>query len=435
MACFLRCHSSVTAYCYDQRVLKPIRRHVQSCSQFGKFDTDCPSKMKKKCPFVIHIYERVLSPTTGKFVSRRREKALGTTDPKVAAQLVNDMVRTGESKPKNAPRTVKGAVDLFLEQETARGIADSTTKSFRKFLCGNPKRNPKGNYSPTLLEFAKKDGIGVEYLQDFTPDHILAFRGLWKVNRRCLTVQAERLNQFFKHAHDTGWITENPTAKLKAPKVELEPVVAFGKDERDRIFAALKGDVEGIERNEFLLTFNLVMKYSGLATVDAIYLGPNKLHGDYLITRRKKTGKRVQLKMPPILLERLKALPVQGGGFWFWNQKKSEAKHETATGNLRRMMRPYFAAANVYLHNEDGDLLLDDKGKPRLGHLYQWRHTFVHLLLEKGTTSTRIAELIGDSVKTVDETYSHFIKECRPGLDQSQEATWDETELAGAAKK
>lgn len=81
--------------------------------------------------------------------------------------------------------------------------------------------------------------------------------------------------------------------------------------------------------------------------------------------------------------ESLSALPVQAGGYWFWNRIGGASKHETATGNLRRMMRPYFERAEVYERNEHGEIVYErdeqtHELKPVLGTFDQWRHTFVH---------------------------------------------------------
>jgi len=120
-------------------------------------------------------------------------------------------------------------VTKYLEDEAGRGIKESTLKSFRKFLCGSPKRNPNGNYSPTLVEFAKKQEPELVYLRDFTPDYVTQFRAAWKLSRHAFTVQSERLRQFFRYAHDNRWIPENPAAKMKAPNVTKRPVTAFTK--------------------------------------------------------------------------------------------------------------------------------------------------------------------------------------------------------------
>jgi len=83
-------------------------------------------------------------------------------------------------------------------------------------------------------------------------------------------------------------------------------------------------------------------------------LKPQNLHQDRIVIKRRKTNAQINVKLPPIVVERLRALPTQGGGYWFWNKLESQSKHETATGNLRRMMRPYFEKAKVYQRDEHG---------------------------------------------------------------------------------
>ena len=330
--------------------------------------------------------------------------------------------------------TPKEGVDAYLEAERGRGIQDSTLKSFRKFLCGNPKRNPKRKYSPTLVEYAME--YELIYLKDFTPEHVNKFRNSWRVKGHAMEVQSERLKQFFKQCYELGF-PSNPAANLKRPIIKREdkiPVVAFCKKEQEAL-------IEAVADDDFLLTFTLTLKYTGLAMVDAMHLGPNKLHGDRIITRRKKTDKRVVVKLPPELVQRFNQLPVQAGGYWFWNRIKGDSKHESATGNMRRLLRPYFERAKVYLTDEDGNILYrkdeggnvilgkDGKPKPRLGHPHQWRHTFVHLLIMEGGDLTSIAAAIGDTVATVTKTYSHWIQERDKLVDQCVEKGWDQEEL------
>jgi hypothetical protein len=201
-------------------MLAPQRRHTRDCAKYGKWKTDCPAKKAVKCPFIIVRYRKGPS---GRMVPY--ETALGTNDEKTAWELINKMTVSGESqpaKPPAKPKTVKECIDGFVDMEAKRGVQESTLKSFRKFLCGNPKRNPKGNYSLTLLEFAAAHEL--RYLSDFTPEHVTDFQGEMRVQRHALIVQAERLKQFFKFCFEMEWIIKNPAAKVKPPKVEEEPV-------------------------------------------------------------------------------------------------------------------------------------------------------------------------------------------------------------------
>ena len=90
--------------------------------------------------------------------------------------------------------------------------------------------------------------------------------------------------------------------------------------------------------------------------------------------------------------------------------------------------------AKVYQKDEHGENVYgcDEKtneSKLVLGTLYQWRHTFVHEHIMKNTPPSRIAELLGDTLKTVMETYAHFIEERQAQLDKAAENTWDQKEL------
>jgi site-specific recombinase XerC len=87
---------------------------------------------------------------------------------------------------------------------------------------------------------------------------------------RAHEVQAERFKQFFKAQFEMGVIPSNPAKDLKKPKVDKDPAVAFDRDQRDRLLDAVKGDPR-------LLAANLVFAYTGLAPVDLVHLGPQKL--------------------------------------------------------------------------------------------------------------------------------------------------------------
>lgn len=370
--------------------------------------------MKNKCPLVIHVYEN----------RKRRERSLDTNDFKTALGLIQNMVLDGKDKPDSAPKTVEKAITDWLASEEKRGIKYSTLKSFKKFLNGNPKRKDDPNYSQTLLAFAQENGI--TYMRDFTPELCDAARGKWKLNGRAHEVQAERYKQFFKALFDMGVIPTNPAKDLKKPNVTIDPVIAFDRDQRKRLLQAVKDEPR-------LLAANWVLYTTGLAPVDLVQLGPNKFkerNGSwYIVTRRMKTGKRVKVKVPKFVASLLHNLPTYPCGLWFWNRENANARHETATGNLRRKMRAYFRSAEVWLKDEDGAVVYGPDGGPELGFLYQWRHTFVHRHLMKGTPIDRIAQMLGDDVATVNDNYSHFIDERQEGLDQNQDATFSDAEF------
>jgi site-specific recombinase XerD len=403
-------------------MLRHVRRHVQDCNSFGK-DRDCPSKSKKKCPFWVE----------GRHGRTRWHQSLRTTDEKTAIRLVNRIIETGRlefDEPKAAGVTVLQAIEGFLAEQTSRGMADSTLKSFRKFLLGSPNRancrNPE-KFSPTLMEFAIDQAI--ETLSAFVaePDLVARFRQRWQVSQTTSLKQTERLKSFFKFAVDMKWITENPARTLRPPVDNDEPpVVPFTKTQVAAILQAC-GD------NEYLGTFLLVMRYSGLATVDTVKLTPDRLEPtNHLRLHRTKTRTWVKVLLPTVVADRLRSLPVQAGGFWFWN-RQTDSKHETATGNIRRQLRRIFGpeGANIALRDEEGQPILDRAGNQRYGHPYQMRHTFVLEQINAGASLERIAELLGNTYKIVEKHYSAWVPSRQKALDDTVAKSWDAKELAG----
>jgi site-specific recombinase XerD len=403
-------------------MLRHRRRHVQDCDSFGK-DRDCPSKSKKKCPFWVE----------GRHGGTRWHQSLHTTDEKTAIRLVNRIIETGRLEfdaPQGAGITVREAVDGFLAEQAGRGMAESTLKSFRKFLIGSPNRakckNPE-KFSPTLLEFATDQAI--EPLAAFAaePDLMAKFRQRWRVSQITNLKQTERLKSFFKFAVDMKWIAENPARNLRPPVDNDEPpVVPFTKEQMAAILKAC-------DDNEYLRTFLLVMRYSGLATVDAVKLAPDRLEPtNHLRLHRTKTKTWVKVLLPAVVADRLRSLPVQAGGLWFWN-RQTDSKHETATGNIRRQLRRVFGpdGANIALCDEEGRPLVDRAGNQRYGHPYQMRHTFVLEQINSGAPLERIAELLGNTYRIVEKHYSPWVKSRQKALDDTVAKSWDANELAG----
>jgi hypothetical protein len=256
------------------------------------------------------------------------------------------------------------------------------------------KAKPQWELLTYAAGFAARQNPPITYLKDFTAELLTNFRGEWQVHRHALKIQSEQLKQFFKFCKDVDWISGNPAAKLKPAKANEQPVYAFPKEDRDALLKAVAED-------NYLLALNLTMRYSALAPVDIVHLKPQNLHQDRIVIKRRKTNAQINVKLPPIVVERLRALPTQGGGHWFWNKLESQSKHETATGNLRRMMRPYFEKAKVYQRDEHGQTVYgkDEKTgeiRPILGPFYQWRHTFVHEHIMMDTPPAQIAEFLGE---------------------------------------
>jgi site-specific recombinase XerD len=395
---------------YDWAEEKPLLRYTRTHIDGCKSGDSC-----RKCPYWIE----------GRHQGKRWHQSLRTADSKTAAQLVQRAILTGKLELEREEQgiTLTDAVTKFFDELTGRGAALSTIKSFRKFLTGAPNRGKLDltKLSPTLIEFA--EGQGITYLVECSTDFLSSFRQAWKVSKVTNAKQTERLKQFFNFAVSRKWIEDNPASPLKPPVgVDSVPVIPLGKTHLATI-------IHGCGDDEYLRTFILVMRYSGLATVDAVKLTPDRLTGHHLCLRRTKTKGWVKVLLPDVIADRLRALPLQPCGFWFWNQKQIGSRHETATGNMRRMLRPIFAL--VPLVDEEGNPILERGGKQKHAHPYQLRHTFVKEQLESGASLERIAELLGNTYKIVEKHYSGWVKDRQNILDETVKRAWNKKELAG----
>jgi site-specific recombinase XerD len=392
-------------------MLRYERNHIAGC----KSGDSC-----KKCPYWI----------VGRHHGERWHQSLKTTDAKTAAQLVQKVILTGKLELETVEQgiTLAEAITKFFAELRSRGAAEGTIKPFRKFLGGSPNRHKLdlSKVSPTIVEFAERKGA--VHLAECSTDFLRQYRQSWRLNTTAAGKQTERLKSFFNFCVTNKWIAENPASALKPPVGSDAdvPVIPFTREQ----FAAI---IKACGANEYLKTFILVMRYSGLATVDAVKLTPDRLEGNHLRLRRIKTKGWVKVLMPDVIADRLRALPLQPCGYWFWNKTHSEAKHETATGNMRRMLRPIFGpkGANVALKDEEGNPIKDRHGKQKYGHPYQLRHTFVKDQLENGARLERIAELLGNTYKIVEKHYSAWVNDRQKILDETVKASWDTKELAG----
>jgi site-specific recombinase XerD len=371
-----------------------------------------------KCPYWV----------VGRHQGKRYHQSLRTADSKTAAKLVEQLLLTGKLGPtaeSNRGIKIADAVDRFIAEQRMRGVGNATIRSYVQLFTGAPGRRSNGRFrdqsSPTLLEFAKSAGI--EYLRECDVDFLTRFRQSLSISRRTLSSQTGKLRTLFHFAKAQKWIDDDPSPFLKMPigGNESMPAIPFTREQVRTI-------VDACGENEYLKMFCLVMRYSGLATVDAIKLTPDLLDGDSLKLRRTKTGGWVKVLLPRVIADRLRALPTYPCGYWFWNKHKAPT-HEIAGNEMRRALRPVFRL--VPLKDEEGHPVVDRLGAQKYGHPYQFRHTFVREQLEAGATLKRIAELLGNTYQIVEKHYSAWVPSRQAILDDLVKKSWDEGELAG----
>jgi integrase len=127
----------------------------------------------------------------------------------------------------------------------------------------------------------------------------------------------------------------------------------------------------------------LLLRYSGLRLGDAVTLERTRIElggqdgkDGRLFLRTAKTGARIFVPLPKVLIDALDACP--GKQFPLWT---GESKKKSVIGNWQRALKKLFQLAKV----------------PN-GHAHRFRHTFAAELLLSGANLTNVAQLLGHSL-------------------------------------
>src|SRR5262249_34166416 len=162
---------------------------------------------------------------------------------------------------------------------------------------------------------------GYTYVKQLGIDQLRQFRASWKHSAITQQKKLERLRSFFRFAKDSGWIKENPALALKPPKVTASPTLPFTRTEMARILKACDAYPDNYGRfgqynAQRLKAFVLLLRYSGLRIRDAACLPVSALRQDKLFVSTQKTGVRVHLPLPKLVVEALGQCPKANDEYW-----------------------------------------------------------------------------------------------------------------------
>ncbi len=186
-------------------MLTTFRRHSHDCRYKSRRFRDC------KCAIWVD----------GVVAGREIRKSLKTWNWQKAQKLVLKM--EADDKEIGERITIDKACEAFLQDATARGLRSASLKRY----------DPLFN---RLKAFALNEGI--RFINQFDLETLRKFRAGWTAKNYTAKNELERLRALFRFAHDSKWIEDNETRKLKSPKVESPPALPFSKDEMTKILAA-----------------------------------------------------------------------------------------------------------------------------------------------------------------------------------------------------
>lgn len=363
-------------------MLTLFRRHLKDCKK--GYPRAHREKERGDCSCPVYVQGRI----GGDYI----KEATGTASMERARALAVEAETRGSwATPKGrAAHTtlIVDAVALFLKElESKRG----------KSLAGPTV----GKYKTLLRRLVEHSAsLGLNYLSELSFEILTGFKDSLPYTaadpaRNAVT----RLRKFFQFAVKMSWIKENPAPLLEMPREENVERLPFSPDEESRIYraaATMTLDVQQPITNHELQTFCYLMRYSGMAIADAALLQKSELRGDEIRYYRKKTRRSVRrvhvvVPLPEWLVERIKALPLQNGTYYFCH---GSTLLVSAVDVWHSRLRRLFQVAEV-----------------RDGGSHRFRHTFATRLLEAGESLEDVSRWLGHaSVKTTEKYYSHWLE-------------------------
>jgi site-specific recombinase XerD len=352
------------------------RRHADACPHRHK------GRDFRKCDCPLWIDWRV--------DRKRIQKPLGTRDWGVA-QIQARKIEVDGLTTTVVPTTIESACEKFLADAEARGLKEESLRKYRQLF-------------KQMKAFAQSQGIIL--LNNLTTQELLEFRTTWKNSSRSAKKKLELMKAFFRHCSAAKFISSDPSAAIKPPKVVEEQVIPFTDQEMKKILDACDAvpTKRHAEQAIKLRAMVLLMRHSGLRITDACTLARDRIHKGVLTLRTEKGGTTVRLPLHRDALAALAAVPAKGS-FYFWN---GQSKRRTIANYWQQLFLEMFKRAGL-----------------TGGHSHQFRHKFAVELLTHGVSMENVSTLLGHrDIKITQRTYSAFTPARREALEKAVRATW-----------
>ena len=362
-------------------MLTAFRRHVKTCAHRSK------GRKYRHCRCPIWV--------DGFLNGVEMRKTLETRDWEQGQRIVRDWESEGAPVQEEKPVAIADACNQFDADAKARGLREPTLKKYRVLFS-------------QLNCFAS--GKGLLFLKQWDLTVVRDFRASWRDRSISALKKLERLRAFFRFAHESGWITENPTKKLRKPEVTDPPTMPFTQQEMIEVLSACDkytdnyGNAGQINARR-LRALVLLLRYSGMRIGDTVTCAKDRVAADRLFLYTQKTGVPVCTKLPPVVVEALNTTPSVSERYFFWS---GQGKVETATGNWRRSLRKLFRLAGV-----------------KNGHPHRFRDTFAVEQLLSGTKMENVSILLGhSSIRVTEKHYAPWVRARQEQLEADVERSW-----------
>ena len=338
---------------------------------------------------------------SGTLQKRYKRQSTGAWEWEQARAIVEAWERSGtwgkvDSLPQAVPPptdnptdriTIEQASQAFLDKISTKGFELVTESEYRTFMR-------------QLRAFT--DGKGYVYVDQLTMVDMDRFYASWKDGKRTVARRLHKLTGFIDFCVKRKWLKEDIAAELEPPEGHSIPTnkSPFTDEEINRILAAC--DEIGESRKpgpgyrewtgEDVKDFIYVMLYTGMRISDVATFDTSlRLNGNGY-SRMHKTKKELYTWVPDWLVNRLRARARTHGPRVFALSKSQSLPVQTERWRIK--LNKVFELAGRF----------EEKPVP-----HRFRHTFVRILLERGVPVGDVAELVGDTERTLVKYYAKWV--------------------------
>jgi integrase len=408
----------------------PVSFFSKTVTVFVRHSKNCKDRhrggswRKCRCPKALLIYEGQGSGKNRRVSARTRsweraehqaQELRDSWDPEKV-----ELRRLRAEKEQQQVR-LEEAVDLFLADQIARLGQNSTVQNSRSLFAHINPATKTVTRAGLLFRWVEKYNASrpadrrITYISDFTSTHLTEWRASWSCNSDVTNHQRwRRVKGFFNFCKARGWIDDNPTCGIANIKVAKGNRTAIFTDQQyAQILKAIPlhapKNVPYVTRTAWqrrLMVFTELLRWSGMAPVNAVLYSPSLVDTKWVLTyRRQKSGELAIIPLPDHVRILLRDVPLERDSVG--PEMPFRSRTSTLPSDTRKWAHRYDALFRLAGISE-----VRTDHRTRKPHPYMFRDAFAVWYLTHGTSIFTVSRMLGHSkTQTTEKAYLPWVKE------------------------